>query len=110
MGIQAGKLRHRITLQEYRSERDGYNNELDPVWTDVRKLWAKVEFLSVKDTLTARADGTEINARLIIRKRSDITTLMRVLWGGYVFQVISPAKPDNDDAQTYATFELKVVE
>ena len=110
MGQRAGELCHRVTIQHYVSGRDEYNYETDPVWADFKKLWAKVEFLSVKDSINAKAAGSQTTARLKLRKRSDITTEMRVLWDGYTFQIVSPPKPDNENGKIYMTLELAVME
>lgn len=109
MGQRAGELLHRVTIQHKITPVDENNNELEPIWSEYKKLWSKVEFLSVKDTLTAKAVGSETNARLKIRKRTDITTEMRVLWKDQTFQIVSPPKPDNENAEIYVTFELKLL-
>ncbi len=110
MGQRAGELCHRVTIQSKTSGYDEYNYEIDPVWTEFKKLWGKVEFLSVKDAINAKASGSQTTARLKLRKRSDITTEMRVLWGGYTFQIVSPPKPDNENGKIYMTLELAVLE
>ena len=110
MAQRAGELCHRVTIQHKTTTYDEYNNELEPIWSEYKKLWSKVEFLSVKDTLTAKAVGSETNARLKIRKRTDITTEMRVLWKDQTFQIVSPPKPDNENGRIYMTLELSLVE
>lgn len=110
MGQNAGELRHRVTIQHFVEQRDEYNNLLDKAWVEYKKLWGKIEFLSVKDTLAAKAASSETTARLKIRKRTDITTEMRVLWKGQVFQIASPPKSDNENGEIYVTFELKLLE
>lgn len=110
MGIPAGSIPYLVTIQHFVEQRDEYNNLLDKAWVEYKKLWSKVEFLSVKDTLTAKVAGSETTARLKIRKRTDITTEMRVLWKGQIFQIVSPPKPDNENGEIYVTFELKLLE
>ncbi|MFU9047424.1 phage head closure protein [Acinetobacter tibetensis] len=104
------ELCHRVTIQSKIPDYDENNYETDPIWTDFKKLWAKVEFLSVKDSINAKAAGSQTTARLKLRKRSDITTEMRVLWDGYTFQIVSPPKPDNVNGKIYMTLELAVME
>lgn len=110
MGQRAGELCHRVTIQQKITPVDEYNNELEPIWSEYKKLWSKVEFLSVKDTINAKAAGSETNARLKIRKRVGIDTEMRVIWKSQTFQIVSPAKPDNENGEIYVTFELKLLE
>ncbi|USE84340.1 phage head closure protein [Acinetobacter tibetensis] len=106
----AQELCHRVTIQSKTPGYDENNYETDPIWTDFKKLWAKVEFLSVKDSINAKAAGSQTTARLKLRKRSDITTEMRVLWDGYTFEIVSPPKPDNLNGKIYMTLELAVLE
>lgn len=78
--------------------------------TEFKKLWGKLDFLSVKDSINAKAAGSETTARLKLRKRKDIDTGMRVLFDGQTFQIVSPPKPDNENGRIYMTLELSLVE
>lgn len=109
MSQRAGELCHRVTIQHKTTTYDEYNYETE-AWTDFKELWSKLEFLSVKDSINAKASGSETTARLKLRKRTDITTLMRVVWSGQTFQIVSPPKPDNENAKIYMTLELSLVE
>jgi len=96
-------IQHRTTVY------DDYNYETE-AWTEYKKLWGKIEFLSVKDSLTAKAAGSETTARLKLRKRNDIDSSMRVLFDSQTFQIVSPPKPDNENGRIYMTLELSLVE
>lgn len=109
MSQRAGELCHRVTIQHKTTVYDEYNYETE-AWTEYKKLWSKVTFLSVKDGLTAKAAGSETTARLKLRKRDDIDSSMRVLFDGQTFQIVSPPKPDNENGRIYMTLELSLVE
>ena len=109
MAQRAGELCHRVTIQHKTTVYDEYNYETE-AWTEYKKLWSKIEFLSVKDSLTAKAAGSETTARLKLRKRDDIDSSMRVLFDGQTFQIVSPPKPDNENGRIYMTLELSLVE
>lgn len=109
MAQRAGELCHRVTIQHKTTVYDEYNYETE-AWTEYKKLWSKIEFLSVKDSLTAKAAGSETTARLKLRKRDDIDSGMRVLYDGQTFQIVSPPKPDNENGRIYMTLELSLVE
>ena len=109
MTQRAGELCHRVTIQHKTTVYDEYNYETE-AWTEYKKLWSKVTFLSVKDGLTAKAAGSETTARLKLRKRKDIDSGMRVLFDGQTFQIVSPPKPDNENGRIYMTLELSLVE
>lgn len=108
MAQRAGELCHRVTIQHKTTVYDEYNYETE-AWTEYKKLWSKVTFLSVKDGLTAKAAGSETTARLKLRKRKDVDTGMRVLFDGQTFQIVSPPKPDNENGRIYMTLELSLV-
>lgn len=109
MTLAAGELCYRITIQHKTATYDEYNYETE-AWTEFKKLWGKIDFLSVKDSLTAKAAGSETSARLKLRKRDDIHTGMRVLYDGQTFQIVSPPKPDNENGRIYMTLELSLME
>jgi len=77
---------------------------------NTKKLWSKLEFLSVKDSINAKAAGSQTTARLKLRKRDDIDSSMRVLFDEQTFQIVSPPKPDNENGRIYMTLELSLVE
>lgn len=109
MAQRAGELCHRVTIQQKTTVYDEHNYETE-AWTEFKKLWGKLDFLSVKDSINAKAAGSETTARLKLRKRKDIDTGMRVLFDGQTFQIVSPPKPDNENGRIYMTLELSLVE
>jgi SPP1 family predicted phage head-tail adaptor len=84
--MQAGKLRHRIVIQEKSVTRDEYNAEVI-TWTEVDTVWASVEPLSGREFLEGRLVEATVSHRITIRYLSGITPEMRVLWGSRVFDV-----------------------
>lgn len=109
MTQRAGELCHRVTVQHKTTTYDDYNYETE-AWADFKKLWGKLDFLSVKDSINAKAAGSQTTARLKLRKRDDIHTGMRVLYDGQTFQIVSPPKLDNENGRIYMTLELSLVE
>ena len=74
-----------------------------------KELWGRIEYLSVKDLINAKAAGSQTIARLKLNMRKDIDTTMRVLYDGQTFQIVSPPKPDNENSRIYMTLELSLV-
>ena len=109
MAQRAGELCHRVTIQHKTTTYDEYNYETE-AWAEFKKLWSKLEFLSVKDSINAKAAGSETTARLKLRKRDGIDSSMRILFDGQTFQIVSPPKPDNENGRIYMTLELSLVE
>ena len=106
MTLSAGELCHRIRIEKETSPRDDDGNILDPVWTTHATLWAKVTWLSVKDTLVAQANNSEIVARCKIRKRSDIDKTMRVVYDGKIYSITGEPLPDAENGKIYCTLML----
>ncbi len=72
--IQAGKLRHRITIQENQFQRDEQNQpQRDEYgaqgdnWTDIRTCWASIEPLTGKEYFASQQMQAEVTTRIRIR-------------------------------------------
>ena len=59
MNSLANELRHRITVQAMGPNRDEDNYPIEPIWTEYKKLWAKVTHLSGKDLIAAQANQSK---------------------------------------------------
>ena len=103
---KAGELRHRITVQVMGPNRDEDNYPIDPIWTEYKKLWAKVTHFSGKDLIAAQANQSKVVARLKIRYRKDITTEMRIIYKDKVYGIDSQALEDTNTGYEYVTSRL----
>lgn len=52
--MQAGKLRHRVTLQEPVKEQNPTTGAVINTWRDVATIWAEVYPLSAREFIAAR--------------------------------------------------------
>ena len=105
MSQRAGELCHRVKIQKFTKTYDDYNYATE-TWEDHASLWAKVEFLSVKDTIAASAAQQSTVARCKIRKRNDIESTDRLIFEGRVFSIDGPPMPDNENGKIYCTLML----
>lgn len=77
MNIEAGRLRHRITLQAPRDLLDSNGDviqnqetgEVARVWEDVATVWAAIEPLSAREFIAAQAVQSKVTTKIIIRHR-----------------------------------------
>ena len=87
MALQAGKLRHRITIQQLMQ--GGYDpmtgDESNPDWEDVATVWAAIEPLSVREFIESKSKQVEVTARITIRYRAGLTADMRIVHKGLVY-------------------------
>lgn len=104
MSIQAGKLRHRIELQQKTTPRDpatGENGE--PVWELFAKVWAQVSPLSARDMIAAQAGHSEATGRMVIRYRPGIDSTMRIVYRGEIYSIEGPPLEDPKSGLEYLT-------
>lgn len=106
MGIRAGELRHRVTVQVLQGGRDEDGFEIADSWVDYIQLWAKITPLSSRDLMTAQAQGAEVVARMVVRHRTDLTTGMRIIHRGEVYHITSDGLHDNENGLIYTTYQL----
>lgn len=86
--MKIGKLRHRITLQEYTSSRDSFGAEVE-TWSDTATVWASIEPLSGREYFAAQQVNAEISTKITLRYRSSVKPTMRVLYEGRVYEILS---------------------
>lgn len=53
MSLDAGRLRHRISLQKQISTKDPDTGERVNTWLEIAKLWAAIEPLSAREFIAA---------------------------------------------------------
>lgn len=95
--MQAGKLRHRITIQRLNAHaattRDAHGGFVEE-WLDVVSVWGSVEPLRAVEILRANQVDARITHRITTRYQHGVTTAMRVLFGTRVFLLLSVINPD----------------
>lgn len=92
--MNPGKLRHRITLQEYREILDQYGTPIDQGWQDVATVWASVEPIQGREYIQLQNTQSELTTRIRIRYRSGVKPAMQVLYGTRVFDIQSVIDPE----------------
>lgn len=109
MGISAGKLPHRITIEHFEEVQDQETGRITNQWTVFAKLWSKVEPLSTKDQLQAQAINSKMTARCRIRyssKAVQITSKMRVLFREKYWKIDGEPMADNESGLEWITLNL----
>lgn len=103
--MRAGKLRHRITLQGPGEVQDPDSGEMLAGWTDIATVYGSVEPLSSREFIAAQAGQSQIVARVTIRYRSGLTSDMRIVHRGTVYNVAG-ALPDAKSGREYLTIPV----
>lgn len=107
--VEAGKLRHRITILSPETEQDSTTGEYEEVYTELATVWASWEPYSVKDMLSASNIQNETSVRCMIRYRSDVTARMRVLFRSKYYEIVGNPLPDTKSGIEYMTLMLSEV-
>ncbi|MCB0190645.1 MAG: phage head closure protein [Anaerolineae bacterium] len=86
--MRAGKLRHRVVIQQNTPTRDTDGAELES-WSTVATVWAAVIPLSGREQFINAEDQTVAlsSTRIEMRYRSGLTTRMRVTWSGHTYDI-----------------------
>lgn len=102
--MKAGKLRHRVKIQAKTLTQDPVSGAMAESWSDVATVWASVEPLSVRDLIAARANQSEMTARVTIRHREILPTY-RLLHRGKIYSVVD-GLPDAVSGLEYLTIPV----
>jgi len=87
--MQAGSLRHRVTIQKHTQEKDAWGTPIpgSGSWESVTTCWANVRHLSGSETIKADADISTVRASVRIRWRTGIDAGMRLLHAGHAYDI-----------------------
>ena len=103
MTIAAGRLRHRIDIQQKQTAQDPVTGEQTDTWVTLwEKVPAAIEPLSAREFIAAQAMQSQITARIVIRYRAGLDATMRILHNGKIY---NPAGflPDMVSGLSYLT-------
>jgi len=102
MTLAAGRLRHRVRIEQPVDTRDPDTGGVITTWQLVAEVWAAIEPLSTREFIQAAAVQSSITGRIVIRYRDGLASNLRVVHNG---QVMNPAGwlPDKDSGLEYVT-------
>ena len=86
--MEAGKLRHLVTLQRKTGAVDTWGEPTD-TWTDLASVWASIQPMAGREAFT----GLELQAldmvRIGIRYTSGLVPTDRVNWNGRLYDILA---------------------
>ena len=100
--MQAGRLRHRVTIQEPVKSQDPETGAVINGWRDVVTTWAEITDLSAREFIAAQAVNSSITTRIVIRFRRGVTSRNRIVHQGVIYN-IAGALADNKSGKEYLT-------
>lgn len=84
--MQAGKLRHRVVIQQASVTQDDYGQE-SKTWSTFATRWAAVEPQSGQDFVQSNRNEVTVSYRIRIRHTPGVTSKMRVSWDNRIFRI-----------------------
>jgi SPP1 family predicted phage head-tail adaptor len=91
--IAAGKLRHRLTLEQAATEADG-SGGFATSWAEVATLWGAIEAIGGREFGMADTIKGEATHRITIRYRGGVGPAQRFTSEERVFEIRSVIDPD----------------
>lgn len=91
--MQAGTLRHRVTIQALSAQRDDHGGIVE-TWVPVLSVWASVEPLRSQEIFRAQQVDARLTHRVTMRYQAGLTSAMRLVHNHRVLLIISIANPD----------------
>lgn len=92
--MQAGWLKHRITIQSFTQSQDESGEQVEK-WRNHATMWASIEPLRGRAFIEARGEHADVTTKIRLRFRRDITVDMRVLWMDeaqqkHIYELVAP--------------------
>jgi len=106
--MQAGRLRHRVTLQSLVPMQDPLTGVVTNAWTAFATVWASVEPLSAREFLQASALSSQVVARIRIRYLAGVMPSMRIIHGERTYN-IEGVLPDAASGTEYLTLPVSEI-
>jgi SPP1 family predicted phage head-tail adaptor len=91
--MRAGRLRHRITIQDYTESQNTFG-EVTKNWTDYATVWAAVEPVKGREFWESQQINAEITTKVTIRYLAGIKPKMRILYDTRIFEIDSVINVD----------------
>lgn len=87
--MDAGKLRHYVTIQTYAETSAGSRGEKQGGWQDaLATVPAEIVTLTGRELELARQIIAQASVRIRLRYHVGVTTKSRIVWNGRVFNVV----------------------
>ena len=87
--MEAGKLRHRLTIQQDAGTTQDASGQTTSDWDEYRTVWAEIQPVSGLERWRAQQMQAETTHLISIRHLAGVTTKMRGLFKGRTFEFLS---------------------
>jgi len=91
--MQAGKLRHRITIEAPTGTQNKYGEPVEG-WAPFAEVYASREDLTGREQFLAQQVKADVTTRFVVRYLDGVSAKMRILSDGVSYNIESVADPD----------------
>ena len=105
MTLAAGKLRHRVTIQQEVETQNPNTGAVSVSWVTYADRWAEYVAQSVREFIAAASVQSEVKGRFVVRADETITPDMRVVHRGKAYAILG-VMPDPDSGLEYVTLAV----
>lgn len=85
--MRAGRIRHRVTIQQRGTPSQNTHGEDTTPWVDQVTVYAEIKPLSGREFFTAQTTDSEVSTQITMRYRSGITTAKRIIRESRVWDI-----------------------
>lgn len=85
--MQAGKLRHRVTIQRRATTETSLGQPADS-WVKVATVWADVSPIRGREWFAAGMEQSTAELRVVMRYRDDVNAQCRIMWGTQPLDIV----------------------
>ena len=98
-------LKSLVTVQVLQTGQDSIGQPVT-TWATFKTLRANIRYLNGVETIKADAQTSVVKASIRIRRRTDITAAMRVVFGATTFQIKAVLPDEQDRERTDLSVEV----
>lgn len=91
--MRAGDLRHRVQIQIKTVARATDGSEIE-TWITLATVWAAKAHQASREFFAAQKVNAEVTDLFTIRYRAGVTSEMRLVFGGVIYDIIGAPDPD----------------
>lgn len=91
--MEAGKLRHQVTIQSKSETTDAFGGPVD-TWADVATVWANVEPLQGRELVNAQTVNAETTTRITMRYLTGVIPANRIIFEGKFYNLQAVIDPE----------------
>lgn len=96
--MQAGTLRHRLTLKTVTTSKDSFGGTIEAEAT-FATVWGAVEPLAGRELMVAQQMQSEVTHKITIRYLAGLTSEMHLYFGTREFQILSVLNSQERDIE-----------